>query len=694
MLGMIDRTPKVTTDPGTVDPDIRPSDDIVVRRRKRTLDTTGETAPVPDDPTLIDQPRRSSPVVELDQAEVEENLQRDLKEEANQIKDRETYGWTIFARDPRTGEWYVRKGGRGREYFERVQAGLNSGMLYKREGGKEYVADATFGQIINPPTISTWREKTTSPTTLDGERPFNPTELVAAKNELEALLATRDAAGQEQAFKDAIALVRNEKEKNSVRDLLNPLKKKMVAADTKKMKDRVRKRRVEKGATGGKSKADINTHGLTKDDAEAALREAAERKRERIAAEEGEKKRWENTANTLTQAYDVLDRGPRLLGEPIVPPIDGTGADALLAHQTDNRPLLKKFWDWVTGNRTPPPRVESLSRILSDPYISEAEKSRHLLVEAQNQERDGYRSLRQERGISESRWNRITEKLYLKGIGKALVGTAIALPIAAVGLSLIGVGGIPAASAVAGAFTAAIINRITNNAMEEAGYGKKARFVASLILGGFAGVEMAGAVHAAGFDQWVSNVWHGTSAPASAPAGTTIPPEASTNIPDANAPVRTDVTTTPPGVEAVSASGPTSIVNTLTEYTVRGGTDTANSGIDGFVKSVLLKDPYFSSLHLNPLSQEQLIDALRTTTTDNPRFAQKLMNATGRIVMGDDGLDLMFRAGDKLNLTLFQDHDFLTTFKENILARERTLTSQLERAGGVAKFIAKLGMRA
>lgn len=225
---MVDRTPG----PDAIDPDIRPSDDVVVRKRKRTLDTSGETAPVPDDPSLIDQPRRSSPVVELDQAEVEENLQRELKDGVNQIKDREKYGWTIFARDPRTGEWYVRKGGRGREYFERVHSGVNEGLLYKREGGKEYTADVTFGEIVNAPTVSEWREKAVTtrpvepPKDITALTPYSDEEKTRHRLELTELLNSRDVGKHQQPFTAAIAQVKNPGEKVEVEKLISIFPKK------------------------------------------------------------------------------------------------------------------------------------------------------------------------------------------------------------------------------------------------------------------------------------------------------------------------------------------------------------------------------------------------------------------------------------------------------------------------------------
>ncbi len=257
--------------------------------------------------------------------------------------------------------------------------------------------------------------------------------------------------------------------------------------------------------------------------------------------------------------------------------------------------------------------------------------------------------------VGSERWNRF--KSYFNGVGKAMLYTAAIAPIAAVALATLGVGGIPLASAFVGSLAASGFNRIVNNAMEKAGFKKPARVVASLLLGGLAGIEVAGAVHALGLDQWVSGFF------ASAPP---IPTPA--NVPPLNHPLHHSLS-----------------------YLVPSGSETAMYGLDGFLDTKVYCSKLFCNL--SDCAQDQFTDAMRRTLVDNPDFANQFVTgAHGAVIRGGD---LVVHAGDTIHAEIFKNPAFLESLKEHILgnpakgilSEKKYLIPELVRAGGVDKFI-------
>lgn len=318
---------------------------------------------------------------------------------------------------------------------------------------------------------------------------------------------------------------------------------------------------------------------------------------------------------------------------------------------------LAGWLDWLRRGKPPPMTTEAKDLLASKESFTKRDM---LLMHNLALRSVGMDVRAKERGIEPGLWKRINNNLSFKGVAltMGLAALAPALLAAAVGAAI-------PLGAIAGYAASAGLGKFVSNAFENAGY-KKTGFILGIATGLLASAGVTGYFYGT---SWVEQIW-----------SRFFPGEA--------------VSPPAPGVESsVFSPRPVSILNTCLDFPVADGSPSARFGIDGFVKSTLLTEPFFQNLHLSPGGQEQFIDVLRTVFTDNPDFAEQFMNADGRIIRGRHGLDLAFRGGDMLDLTIFQDSDFLTELKNTILKRESVLTGQLGGEKGVAQFIAKIGTR-
>lgn len=321
----------------------------------------------------------------------------------------------------------------------------------------------------------------------------------------------------------------------------------------------------------------------------------------------------------------------------------------------NNRGPLRQAWDRLWKKQ--PPRAPEVAVMLRDSKYSEREKDIIRAVEkaveknALNIDRDAARN------EVTDRWARLKEKLNLKGVGKAMLGAAILTPIVIVGLSTFGMA-IPMASALVGAVGGSGIGQIIFNAIEKTGR-KKTAWVARLVLGGIAGVEIGGLAHGLGFDQWISNMFSAT--PVSAPPGAPSAPSA--------------------------PAAPAPLWDVPSQYSIPAGSETARYGLDGYLEDKIFGTKLFCNLSDPALNQ--FTDAMRRTLVENPDFAR--MWSEGAVIRGND---LVVHAGDVIRSDIFRNEAFLNALGDNIELQRKYLMPELGGQQGLDKFLHLLRLAA
>lgn len=136
----------------------------------------------------------------------------------------------------------------------------------------------------------------------------------------------------------------------------------------------------------------------------------------------------------------------------------------------------------------------------------------------------------------------------------------------------------------------------------------------------------------------------------------------------------------------ISAPTPEAVIDpTIRSFTVESGSLAANSGLDGFVASSQEMQQVVQNL--SERSQLQFTDALRRALTSAPNIAEQFMGAPDRIIENASGKDLIFKAGDVLDVDMLEDNDFRKMLADTITKHERILTRELGGADAVRKLL-------